>query len=56
MIGPALSMLEGNLFEWEGGQTYLPAQIKHELADWSDSQAAVSQFWRENLTGKQQQR
>ena len=33
-------MPEGNVFEWEGGQTHLLELINHELTDSSGSQAS----------------
>ena len=43
VIGQTRFWSEGNLFEWEGGQTHLPEQIKHELADSSGSQVTNKQ-------------
>lgn len=42
VIGPTGARSTGNLSELEGGQMYLPEQIKHELADLSGSQAGSS--------------
>ena len=37
VIGPLRARTSGNLSEREGSQTYLPEQMKHELADLCDS-------------------
>ena len=41
VIGLIQARSAGDLSEQEGGQTHLPEQIKHELADSSGSQEAL---------------
>ena len=45
--------MTGNPFEWEGEQTHLEKQMKHEPADWADFQAVLLHLQKLQKAAKQ---